>query len=82
MYSVYNAIIDDQITQQQKGDDKTMVDNYIVEHVQISTMRNVWGFYTGSGFVNGVLLEVKYDRKPRTKKQVKADLTAYYARLH
>lgn len=38
------------------------------------------GWYVGSAFVNGVLLSMRYDRKPKTQKQVKADLIQLYER--
>lgn len=48
-----------------------------VENLCVSSMRNAWGWYSASAFINGVLLSMRYDRKP-TKKQAKADLISLY----
>lgn len=48
-----------------------------VTNLVVSTIRNDWGWYTASAFVNGYLLSMRYDRRP-TKKQAKADLIALY----
>lgn len=54
------------------------MDKYNIENLVISENRNVWGWYGASAFVNGILLSMRYDRKPKTKKQVKADLINLY----
>lgn len=53
---------------------------YKIENLVITDQKNVWGWYVGSAFINGVLLSMRYDHKPKTQKQVKADLIRLYER--
>lgn len=50
-----------------------------VTNLVVSTIRNDWGWYTASAFVNGYLMSMRYDRRP-TKKQAKADLIELFER--
>lgn len=46
----------------------------MVENLVISSIRNDWGWFTACGFINGYLVSMRYDTRPKSKKSVKADL--------
>lgn len=48
-----------------------------IENLVVSTVRNVWGWYTADAFIDGFLISVKFDTKP-TKNQAKQALIAKY----
>lgn len=50
-----------------------------VQIINIPRERNSWGWFVCSGFVNGILLTVRYDERPK-RNQVKNDLIAQYIR--
>lgn len=52
-----------------------------VENLVVSSIRNDWGWYAASAFVDNTLVSVRYDRKPRSKKQVREDLIRVYEEL-
>ena len=46
----------------------------MVTNLVISSIRNDWGWFTASGFINGYLVSMRYDTRPKSQKSVKADL--------
>ena len=54
------------------------MENLTVEYLRIAEKANSWGWFVCSGHVNGEFIEMRYDRKPKTKKKLKADLIAEY----